>query len=231
MIKILTLTYLLLLFFFFTISSNAQVVWKSDGTIIGSDGEIKKESYGARFQKQLLNPTNDWPKATGTGDGIQQNYFGNDIFIPGTPLLRMSGIDFGSDYSLKLAELNLFGDAKEMQKFIIEDSLKKAKSKEEAITRPTVLAGNDGFHMWFCFRQSKDFRGGSGSYKIGYAYSQDLITWDRAADPIALKNRKFGSWAGNMQAYPAAIRVKENKYLFYNGNGFGMAGFGVIKII
>lgn len=105
------------------------------------------------------------------------------------------------------------------------------KSKEEAITRPTVLAGNDGFHMWFCFRQSKDFRGGSGSYKIGYAYSQDLITWDRAADPIALKNRKFGSWAGNMQAYPAAIRVKENKYLFYNGNGFGMAGFGVIKII
>ena len=49
MIKILTLTYLLLLFFFFTISGNSQVVWKSDGTIIGSDGEIKKESCNGVF--------------------------------------------------------------------------------------------------------------------------------------------------------------------------------------
>ena len=114
--------YIILIFSIFSLSSNSQVVWKSDGTIIGSDGEIKKESYGARFQKQLLNPTDDWPKATGTGDGIQQNYFGNDIFIPGTPLLRMSGIDFGSDYSLKLAELNLFIDSKEMQKFIIANA-------------------------------------------------------------------------------------------------------------
>ena len=122
MFKVLSFTYLVLLFLFFTLSSNSQVVWKSDGTIIGSDGKIKKESYGARFQKQLVNPTDDWPKATGSGDGIQQNYFGNDIFIPGTPLLRMSGIDFGSDYSLKLAELNLFGDAKEMQKFIIANA-------------------------------------------------------------------------------------------------------------
>lgn len=104
------------------------------------------------------------------------------------------------------------------------------RSKEEAITRPTVIAGNDGFHMWFCFRQSEDFRGGHGSYKIGYAYSQDLINWDRAVEPIAPKNMKFGSWAENMQAYPAAIQVKENKYLFYNGNGFGTAGFGAIKI-
>ncbi len=122
MFKFLSFTYLVLIFFFFADTSNSQVVWKSDGTIIGSDGKTKKESYGARFQKQLLNPTDDWPKATGTGDGIQQNYFGNDIFIPGTPLLRMSGIDFGSDYSLKLAELNLFGDAKEMQKFIIANA-------------------------------------------------------------------------------------------------------------
>ena len=104
------------------------------------------------------------------------------------------------------------------------------RNKEEAITRPTVIAGNDGFHMWFCFRQSEDFRGGHGSYKIGYAYSKDLINWDRAAEPIALKNKTFGSWAGNMQAYPAAIKVKENRYLFYNGNDFGMTGFGVMKI-
>ena len=27
-------------------NSFSQVVWKSDGTVIGADGEIKKESYG-----------------------------------------------------------------------------------------------------------------------------------------------------------------------------------------
>ena len=106
----------------------------------------------------------------------------------------------------------------------------KQRGKEEAITRPTVLASNEGFHMWFCFRQSEDFRGGQGSYKIGYAYSQDLQTWDRADDPIKLKDKKSSSWAREMQAYPAAIQTKENKYLFYNGNGFGKAGFGVIKV-
>ena len=96
-------------------------MWKSDGTIIGSDGEVKKESYGSRFQKQLLNPTDDWPKATGSGEGALQNYFGNDIFIPGTPLLRMSGIDFGSDYSQKLAELNSFSDSIEI--FFFESTI------------------------------------------------------------------------------------------------------------
>ena len=44
------------------------------------------------------------------------------------------------------------------------------------------------------------------------------------------KNNEFGSWAKDMQAYPAAIQARKNKYLFYNGNGFGTAGFGVIKI-
>ena len=117
-------SYLFIFFITFLIFNKgfSQVVWKSDGTIIGSDGEVKKESYGSRFQKQLLNPTDDWPKATGSGEGALQNYFGNDIFIPGTPLLRMSGIDFGSDYSQKLAELNSFSDSKEMQKFIIANA-------------------------------------------------------------------------------------------------------------
>ena len=136
------------LFFFFFNNGFSQVIWKSDGTIIGSDGQIKKESYGSRFQKQLLNPTDDWPKATGKGDGIQQNYFGNDIFIPGTPLLRMSGIDFGSDYSTKLAELNLFNDAKEMQKFIIANANIKflnnlGISENDAITYVSSINFND----------------------------------------------------------------------------------------
>ena len=106
----------------------------------------------------------------------------------------------------------------------------KQRGKKEAITRPTVIASNDGFHMWFCYRQSEDFRGGRGSYKIGYAYSKDLLNWERANKSIKFKNEISSHWAQEMQAYPAAIETRENKYLFYNGNGFGKSGFGVIKV-
>ena len=48
-----------------------------------------------------------------------KNYFGNNIFIPGTPLLRMSSIDLGSDYLTKLSKLNNFDNIFDLQKYII----------------------------------------------------------------------------------------------------------------
>ena len=59
--------------------SYSQVIWKSDGTIIGPDGETKRKSYGLRFQEQIKNPTLEWPKASLYGDN-PKNYFGNNIF-------------------------------------------------------------------------------------------------------------------------------------------------------
>ena len=111
------LLFLFLIFFPFK-PSYAQVVWKSDGTIIGPDGETKRKSYGLRFQEQIKNPTLEWPKASLYG-GNPKNYFGNNIFIPGTPLLRMSSIDLRSDYLTKLSELNNFDNILDLQKFII----------------------------------------------------------------------------------------------------------------
>ena len=115
--------YTIFLIFFFLIifqfkSSYSQVIWKSDGTIIGPDGETKRKSYGLRFQEQIKNPTLEWPKASLYGDN-PKNYFGNNIFIPGTPLLRMSSIDHRSDYLTKLSELNNFDNILDLQKFII----------------------------------------------------------------------------------------------------------------
>ena len=50
-----TLLYLILFIFFPSAFSHSQVVWKSDGTIIGPNGEIKRKSYGSMFQNQLKN--------------------------------------------------------------------------------------------------------------------------------------------------------------------------------
>ena len=49
------LMFLFLIIFQFKYSYS-QVIWKSDGTIIESDGETKRKSYGLRFQEQIKNP-------------------------------------------------------------------------------------------------------------------------------------------------------------------------------
>lgn len=96
----------------------------------------------------------------------------------------------------------------------------------EAITKPTVAKRDGRYHMWFCYRDCRDFRGGAGSYRIGYASSADLVNWERD-DSLAGLEGTPGGWDGEMIAYPAFARVGGEEYLFYNGNGFGKEGFGV----
>lgn len=96
---------------------------------------------------------------------------------------------------------------------------------EEANVRSTVVREEGKYRMWFCYRGSKDFRDGLSSYRIGYAEADDPVNWKR-------DDRKAGiscgpeEWDSKMQAYPAVIVVNSRKYLFYNGNGFGVDGFG-----
>ena len=69
------LMFLFLIIFQFKYSYS-QVIWKSDGTVIGPKGEIKRKSYGVRFQEQIKNPTLEWPKASLYGDN-PKNYLSN----------------------------------------------------------------------------------------------------------------------------------------------------------
>jgi sucrose-6-phosphate hydrolase SacC (GH32 family) len=85
----------------------------------------------------------------------------------------------------------------------------KAKVEGEAITRPYVMQDTAGYHMWFCYRGSQDFRDGTDAYRIGYAYSNDLRSWQRDDAKAGITLSKDG-----------------RMYMFYNGNSFGREGFG-----
>ncbi len=100
----------------------------------------------------------------------------------------------------------------------------------EAITKPTVVKLNGKYHMWFCYRGSKDFRDGNESYKIGYASSSNGISWSRE-DGISGIEKSAQGWDSTMIAYPEILKVKDQYFMFYNGNGFGKEGFGVAKLI
>jgi hypothetical protein len=95
----------------------------------------------------------------------------------------------------------------------------------EAITRPYVVRSQAGYHMWFCYRGSLDFRDGADAYRIGYAVSEDGLSWHRR-DQIAGLTASGSGFDSAMVAYPAVVDINGRVFLFYNGNGFGSSGFG-----
>ena len=100
----------------------------------------------------------------------------------------------------------------------------------EANARPTVVHDPGGYRMWYCYRDSHDYRDGAGSYRIGYAESQtaDADAWTRRDDRAGIAPGPE-DWDRTMQTYPAVVDTPHGRYLFYNGNGFGRTGIGVCR--
>ncbi len=99
------------------------------------------------------------------------------------------------------------------------------RTPHEAITRPYVVKGKDGYDLWFCYRGSEDFRDGQNAYRIGYAHSNDVHNWRRDDGAAGIDLSESG-WDSRMMAYPAVVTVNTRTLMFYNGNGFGVEGFG-----
>jgi hypothetical protein len=89
---------------------------------------------------------------------------------------------------------------------------------------------DEGFYMYYCYRGTFDFRKGNDAYKIGCAYSKDMMNWERRDDKAGITRSEQG-WDSEMIAYPAVIKSGHDIYLFYNGNDFGKEGFGFAKLI
>jgi hypothetical protein len=115
---------------------------------------------------------------------------------------------------------------KEEARQIVADRL----GPDESQALPTVVRIDGRYHMWFCYRQSSDFRSNrQRGYRIGHAWSDDLVNWERDDDQIAL-GIEDGSWDSDMQCYPHVFECDGKVYLLYNGNEFGRGGFGVAEL-
>jgi hypothetical protein len=95
----------------------------------------------------------------------------------------------------------------------------------EANTRPSVMRTANGYEMWFCYRSSRGYRDGDGSYRIGYATSKDGRDWTRQPDPEGLAPGGRG-WNSATMSYPSVIAADGRKIMFHNGDGFGQSGVG-----
>lgn len=109
---------------------------------------------------------------------------------------------------------------------IINDRL----GPDESQALPTVIAIDGRYHMFFCYRQSFDFRQNKNrGYRIGHAWSDDLHHWTRDDDNPELAIHP-DEWDSDMQCYPHVFSCNNNVYLLYNGNEFGRYGFGLAKL-
>ncbi|MEX0811986.1 MAG: hypothetical protein WD048_07195 [Chitinophagales bacterium] len=97
---------------------------------------------------------------------------------------------------------------------------------EYAISVPRILIEDDIYKMWY------SYRGGliSNSYRIGYAESLDGVTWIRKDHLIKLDTSNSG-WDFEMLCYPFIFDYNDDRFMLYNGNGYGKTGFGIAKLL
>lgn len=100
----------------------------------------------------------------------------------------------------------------------------------ESQTSPAVFYKDGIYHMYFCYRYGLDFRNvPERGYRIGYAYSTDLINWTRA-DGLAGIDVSESGWDSEMIAYPSVTKINDKYIMFYCGNAFGKQGFGYAEL-
>ena len=83
--------------------------------------------------------------------------------------------------------------------------------------------------MYFTYRHSIDFRNPERGYRIGYAYSNDLKTWERNDELGNFTISKKG-WDSEMVCYPNVNLINDKYIMFYCGNSFGINGFGFAEL-
>lgn len=92
----------------------------------------------------------------------------------------------------------------------------------QAFSRPTVAKTAAGsYEMWFSYRS-----GNGEKYRIGYAISNDGKSWTLKLGAAGIDVSSEG-WDSEMIEYPFVFDHKGQRYMLYNGNGYGATGFGL----
>jgi len=108
-----------------------------------------------------------------------------------------------------------------------EQIIENCLGDDESQALPTVVKIGQRYHMYFCYRQSFDFRKNSSrGYRLGYAYSDDICRWVRNDAGVGIDVTP-GDWDSDMMCYPHVFEMDGRVYMLYNGNEFGRHGFGL----
>jgi hypothetical protein len=86
-----------------------------------------------------------------------------------------------------------------------------------AYSRPCVLREGEVYKMWYTYRGT--------AYRMGYAESADGQRWQLKNHEAGLEVSATG-WDSEMTAYAWVFDHAGQRYMVYNGNGYGKTGIG-----
>jgi hypothetical protein len=109
------------------------------------------------------------------------------------------------------------------------DLIPSAINDNEAQASPDVIFSNGHYHMFFCYRHGDNYRGKEKGYRIGYAWSTDLIHWHRNDEHAGITISEAG-FDDQMISYPHVFEHNNRVYMFYLGNDVGRMGFGLAEL-
>lgn len=89
--------------------------------------------------------------------------------------------------------------------------------EETNIARPCILPGPEGYEAWFSYDRGE-------RYRIGYGRSRDGMTFDRAVTDPPVIQPSDAPFENQMVCHPVVVRHKGRRFMFYNGNQFGIDG-------
>lgn len=112
---------------------------------------------------------------------------------------------------------------------INKDLIENKVEENEAQASPDVFFYQGKYHMFFCYRYSAGYRGKEHGYRIGYAWSEDLINWKRDDEQAGITVSEEG-WDSEMVSYPHVFEMDGNIYMLYLGNAVGRNGFGMATL-
>ncbi|XRP06440.1 glycosylase [Enterobacter cloacae] len=110
-----------------------------------------------------------------------------------------------------------------------KDLIPSRIEEDEAQASPDVFYANGKYHMFFCYRYSAHYRGKQNGYRIGYAWSLDMITWHRDDSKAGIDVSASG-WDAEMISYPHVFELDGTIYMAYLGDQVGRYGFGLAQL-
>lgn len=99
-------------------------------------------------------------------------------------------------------------------------AIESRDDKETSLARPCVFKDGDVYRMWYSFKY------GCENYVMGYAESPDGLTWARMDDRAGI-SRSLTGWDSEMIEYGSVFAHRGDKYMLFNGNGYGASGAGL----
>lgn len=191
-------------------------------------GVAKSYDYGKTF--------------TRIGDGPVLSYSYDEPFVLGSPKIRIFNDTWYLWYSAGKKWVEQDGNKQPVYKIRVASSLDGIKwhkhgkdllesvlEENECQASADVIFANDKYHMFFSYRYNLGFKIKGRGYRIGYAFSNDLISWRRDDAKAGIDVSEEG-WDSESVSYAHIFKMDETYYMLYQGNQMGKFGFGLARL-